>query len=94
MSQTARLNPSHRAARAIKKIQKLAETDEDLYADDYARFSKHLALASQEGFASEVSFDGERNMKATNPAGLQDSKALLDLLVKVRLGDKGHNPRL
>lgn len=92
MSQTARLDPSHRAARAIKEIQELAETDEDLYADDYARFSKHLALASQEGFASEVSFDGERNMKATNP-GLQDSKALLDLLVKVRLGAKGHNPR-
>ena len=66
MSQTARLDPSPRATRAIKEIQKLAETDEDLCAHDYAHFSKYLALASQEGFAIEVSFDAERNMKATN----------------------------
>ena len=59
---TTRLDPSRRAARAIKGIQELSESDEDLCALDYAKFSKSLDLASQEGFAIEVSFDGERNI--------------------------------
>lgn len=58
--ETARFDPSRRAARAIKGIQALAEIDEDLCALDYANFSKSLAFASQEGFAIEVSFDGEK----------------------------------
>ena len=53
------LDFSRRASRAIKGIQELSERDEDLCAFDYANLSKSLALASQEGFPTEVSFDGE-----------------------------------
>jgi len=60
---TARLDLSRRAARAIKGIQELAEADEDLCALDYAIFSQSLALASQEGFAIEVSFDGKEILR-------------------------------
>lgn len=56
---TTGLDLSRRAARAIKRIQELLETDEDLCALDYTILSKSLALASQENFATEVSLDGE-----------------------------------
>lgn len=57
---TTRLDPNRRAARAIKAIQDLPESDDDLCALDYTNLSKSLALASQEGFAIEVSFYGQK----------------------------------
>lgn len=56
---TTNFDFSRRAARAIKGIQELSESDEELCALDYTYLSKYLAFASQEGFAVEVSFDGE-----------------------------------
>ena len=56
-SNTTSLDFSAQAARAIKGIQGLPESDED--ALDYANLSKYLALASQEEFPIAVSFDGE-----------------------------------
>jgi len=49
-------NLSRRASRAIKGIQDLLESDEELCALDYTNLSKSLALASQENFAIDVRF--------------------------------------
>ena len=69
---TTGLNLSPRAARAIKGIQELSESDDGLCALDYTIFSQYLALASQEVFAIQVSLMGkELSQRPTLPSGLR-----------------------
>jgi hypothetical protein len=87
---TTSLNLNRRASRAIKGIQELLESDDELYALDYTNLSTFLALASQENFSIEVSFDWD-GLNSTHSAP-QDSKALSRLLIKVRYA-KRQSPR-